>query len=455
MRRDRNADRCADDAAPFLERIGLLEHGDDLRGDFAQLAAIGNIGQCFTFRLPGYHDDIAAMEATVTALALIAAQDREVLVQSNLDDGFAALFGDLSSSIGAVLLEKHIVETLIGATISHCYGHHFSDPLRRIAFHLALSRVSDAPGTMVYGNTTSYVGTEAQNYASLSAYLQADIHGQHEAPTGHAINPVPVSENDRIPDIDEIIDAQLFAARMIDRAEGYRPLCDLGAAHDMADALVAGGIAFRDRALAGLHAAGIDTDNAFEMLLSLRRIGGRALETAFGSDAAGDGTAIVTSPVVEEVAAIAEQRLARVDPQDRARIAEQNMAVIVATTDVHEHGKLVVERLLRAAGVKVHDGGVSVDADRLVAMARTTSADAIAISTYNGVALDYIGQVFAELDKAELDLPVLIGGRMNQIPDGSNTSLPVDVTAEIATICHTAEDVVPALLATARDGHER
>ena len=66
--------------------------------------AIGNLGQYFTFRLPGWDDDVTVTEKTVTALGLIAAQDVEVLVHSNLDDGFAALFTDLTSSIGAVLL---------------------------------------------------------------------------------------------------------------------------------------------------------------------------------------------------------------------------------------------------------------------------------------------------------------------------------------------------------------
>ena len=171
----------------------------------AGATSIGNLGQYFTFRLPGWDDDVATTEATVTALGLIAAQDVEILVHSNLDDGFAALFTDLASSLGAVLIEKHIVETLIGGSMSHCYGHHFSDPLRRLAFQIALAQVTETPGTMIYGNTVSYTGGDAENYASLAAYLLADITGQHHTATGHAINPVPVRENDRIPDIEEII----------------------------------------------------------------------------------------------------------------------------------------------------------------------------------------------------------------------------------------------------------
>ena len=59
--------------------------------------AIGNLGQYFTFRIPGHDDDIEATAQTVRALGLIAAQPVPILVQSNLDDGFAAQFTDLAS----------------------------------------------------------------------------------------------------------------------------------------------------------------------------------------------------------------------------------------------------------------------------------------------------------------------------------------------------------------------
>ena len=97
------------------------------------------------------------------ALALIAAQPVEVLIHSNLDDGFAGLFADMSSALGMVLIEKHVVERLIGARASHCFGHHFTSPLIRMAFLRALTLVSDSMGTMIFGNTVSYKSTPAGN----------------------------------------------------------------------------------------------------------------------------------------------------------------------------------------------------------------------------------------------------------------------------------------------------
>jgi RNase H-fold protein (predicted Holliday junction resolvase) len=103
----------------------------------AGVTSIGNLGQYFTFRLPYWDDDVATTEATVTALGLIAAQKEEILVHSNLDDGFAGMFRDMSSALGMVMIEKYIVEDLIGANISFCFGHHYSESLRRAAFHAA------------------------------------------------------------------------------------------------------------------------------------------------------------------------------------------------------------------------------------------------------------------------------------------------------------------------------
>lgn len=421
----------------------------------AGATAIGNLGQFFTFRLPYWDDDVAATAATVEALALIAAQDREVLVHSNLDDGFAALFTDLATVFGLVLVEKHIIERLIGGRLSHCWGHHFSDPLKRLAFHLALSRVSASPGTMVYGNTMSYRGSEAENHASLASYLLTDIIGQQLAPTGHAVNPVPVTENSRIPDIDEVISAQLFAGRMITHADGYVPLIDRAKAEALAEEIVAGGEQVGANMLSGLTDAGVDTANALETLLALRRLGAKRIEEMWGAgasdrDAPRGRRAVVEASLVEEIRELANTRTARLASAERERFACLAPKVIIATTDVHEHGKLALEQVLAKLGATVIDGGVSVNTEDLAAAAEEARADAILLSTYNGIALEYYRALNQALSAANAPVPILIGGRLNQVPAGSNTSLPVDVGGELASegaiVCREIEDAVPALL---------
>ncbi len=407
--------------------------------------AIGNLGQLFTFRLPGWDDDIACVAETVKALGLIAAQPVEVLVHANLDDGFAATFQDLACCLGAALIERHIVEDLIGAPMAHCYGHHFSEPVARLAFHLALSDGATAPGSMIYGNTTSYRGEPAQNWASLASYLLADIMGQRLAPTGHAINPVPITEGSRIPDIDEIVEAQLFADRLIGQAEGLAPLIDPEPARLEAARIVAGGRAFRDAVLGGLADRGYDTTDPFVLFLALRRIGAARLETAFGP-----GIPVAASPVRRELDAMAGRRLEVVDTATRAIIAGADLTALIATSDVHEHGKTLLETMCRELGVAVVDGGVSVDPDDLARRTAASGCDLVCISTYNGIALDYVESFLEEARARGVMVPVLVGGRLNQIPGNTNTSLPVDVGDALGrlgvAVCRDAADLVPALL---------
>lgn len=421
----------------------------------AGATAVGNLGQYFTFRLPNWDDDVATTTATVTALALLAAQEEEVLVHSNLDDGFAGLFTDLASVLGFVLIERAVIKTLLGARLSHCWGHHFSDPERRLAFHLALSAVNPTPGTMIYGNTVSYRGETGANYASLANYLLVDVVGQTARPSGHAVNAVPVTENSRIPEIEEIIDVQLFAGRLAQSAPAWSKLVDIEKAAVVAEEISANGRRFRDNVMQGLAQAGVDTGEAVEMLLALKRLGPKRIEELWGAGQADRAAPrgrrpAVRAPFVEELDALAERHLDRVTSELRQRIGGLKPRVIVATSDVHEHGKMALEHVLRQLGADIVDGGVSIDPETLARAAVANGAEAVLLSTYNGIALDYYESLKSCLPDG---FPVLIGGRLNQVPSGSNSSLPVDVSAELAAggaiVCHEIEDAVPALLTIA------
>ncbi|MDJ0949846.1 MAG: cobalamin-dependent protein [Alphaproteobacteria bacterium] len=430
----------------------------------AGATAIGNLGQYFTYRLPHWDDDVATTAETVKALALAAAQPVDILIHSNLDDGFAALFHDLACCLGAVLLEQHIVEGLIGGRIGHCYGHTFSDPATRFAFQRALARVANGPGSMVYGNTTSYGADEAESYAALAAYLTVDILAQRTRPTGHAVNPVPVTEAKRIPEVDEIVAAHLFANRLIDRSDGLDALLDPAAAEKEAETLVAGGHRFREAVLQGLAQGGVDTANPFEMLLALRRIGARRLEELYGPGAPEPSaprgrTPLVPATTIAELERSAEASVGALAPADRDAIRGAGLVGCVATTDVHEYGKLLVDGVLGRLNVGLIDAGVSTDAAVLADAARAGAADFIALSTYNGVALDYLTELKANMARSGLDVPVFIGGKLNRVPEGSNTSLPVDVRAELvaagAVVCTRVEDMLDRLAGLARSRDRR
>lgn len=418
--------------------------------------AIGNLGQYFSFRLPGEADDLDATAQTVRALALIGAQPVRVLVHSNLDDGYAAVMGDLTSVLGFAILEHHICD-LLGVSLSHCYGHHFTDPVTRMAFQFALRRLSDVPGTQIYGATVLYQGDAAQNYASLASYLQIDIAAQILNPSGHGINPVPVTENTRIPEIDEIVDAQLFLGRAIELGQDHASMLDIGKINLVADHLVEGGSIFAKNALEGLKGIGVNTEDAFEMLLALRRIGGKKLERLFGGGVANTQgingrMPLIEAPSFREIAEKSAEKFNALNPDVVERIKAAGLTAVTATTDVHEHGKILLDQLFDALGIEVVDGGVSVDVDELVGIIKVSGAQFLAVSTYNGIALDYAEKLKAALAEEKLEIPVLIGGRLNQIPETSNTSLPVEVNAELNALgFHCCTDVSDAVAVLIRD----
>ena len=448
-------------AAPVAPHFGdfMLGLPAAVENTCAALAAgstvIGNLGQYFTYRLPRWDDEFATTAATVTALALIAAQPVEVLVHSNLDDGFVALFTDMACALGAVLLERDIVEGLLGAKSTHCFGHTFSDPLTRLAFQHALAEANPNPGSMVYGNTVSYRDQAAVSYAGLASYLMADIVGQRAKPSGHAVNPVPVTETLRIPDIDEIVDAQLFANRLIERTRGWMPLFDLERVEAIARDILAGGRAFHARVRRGLAEAGVDLGNPVEFLLAMRRIGPKRLEELFGPGAEDRARPRGRRPVVPattlvELEAQGRAIAAGLPEQRRSAIAAAGLKACIATSDVHEYGKILLESTLEPVGVGIVDAGINADPHAVVAAAKAGGAHCIALSTFNGFALDYVAMLQAEMEKAGLAIPVYVGGRLNQVPEQSNTSLPVDVGAELAkrgaVVCRKVEDMLEGLV---------
>ncbi|MBY8977145.1 cobalamin-dependent protein [Rhodobacteraceae bacterium NNCM2] len=451
------------DASPAAAHFGdfMLGLPGALHNTKAAIAAgataIGNLGQYFAFRLPYWDDDVATTEATVTALGLIAAQEAEILVHSNLDDGFAGLFLDMTSAFGMMLIEKHIVEDLIGAKASFCFGHHFSAPLTRAAFHAAMAEEVETPGTMLFGNTVAYRGTPAENYASLSSYLLADIAALGHAHTGHAINPVPVTENQRIPDVDEILDAQSFATRLVEHAPGHARLWDRTAIDRVAQDLRAGGHRFAKTALAGLAERGVDTKDPAALMLAIRRFGAKRMEALWGqgADTGSRRAPLVPADWAEELDEMATDWAGRLAPT-AASVAGQR--IVIGTTDVHEHGAYLVTKALEGLKVSVIDAGVSLDPEDLVARAEGERADMIAISTYNGIALNYAQAVRAELARRDLEIPVMIGGKLNQIPENTNSGLPKDVTAEIRAEglipCQSLDDMLAALqsVAVPREG---
>ena len=306
---------------------------------------------------------------------------------------------------------------------------------------------------MVYGNTTVYGSDEVDNYVRLAGYLLVDLLAQRTRPSGHAVNPVPVTEALRIPEIEEIINAHRFALQLIDESEKLEPLFDLDAADTIAQQIERGAERFCQSILAGLGEAGIDVRNPFEMLLSLRRLGAHTLERRYGPGEPGpDGEPrpLVKSSTLQGLEEQAERCLSTLTSEELQAIRNSGLSCCLATTDVHEYGKILVASVLKGLGVRIIDGGVSTDPDIIVKVAVGEKADFIALSTYNGVALDYIQRLCGVMEDQRLAVPVFIGGKLNQVLADSKDSLPVDVTEDLesrgAVACQRVEDMVRHLV---------
>jgi methylmalonyl-CoA mutase cobalamin-binding subunit len=399
---------------------------------------IGNLAHYFAYDYPGWTDQVARTIDTVKALGAIAAlKNRGVVIESNLNDGLGSVFHDMTSTIGWAMLEHYIVEELIGAELVHVFGNVITDARVRLATLLAIDEIHGGETAGPHVNANSIVTEDAdRNAAIVGSYLLFDIVGQLRRPTGHAVHPLPLTEHDRVPSPEEVVQAQILAHQMEKEARRAAALVDFRPVEELKGRLIQGGRVFRDRTLEELARRGINPSDPMEMMLALRRIGAWRLEELVGVDAQG-GDASHGGGLVPIPSDMYQYALAQSDELVQA-VRSQGLSgqlngqrVLLASTDVHEYGKFVVGVALKEAGAQVVDLGVSVDAHAVAAAAAGRRVGAICISTHNGMALNYAQDLVKEMKRCEVQVPVLMGGKLNQDVDGS---LPRDVTTDLRTL---------------------
>ena len=102
---------------------------------------------------------------------------------------------------------------------------------------------------------------------------------------------------------------------------------------------------------------------------------------------------------------------------------------LIASTDVHAHAITIIHELLSGAGAKITNLGAEINPDQIAGAAKSCEAQTILISTHNGMALEYANRLKTELEKQMVDIPVVMGGVLNQKTD--DAALPVDVTIDL------------------------
>ena len=139
-----------------------------------------------------------------------------------------------------------------------------------------------------------------------------------------------------------------------------------------------------------------------------------------GMNAVGDlfGSGKMFLPQVVKSARVMKKAVAHLVPfieQARSNEALRNAPtgkLVLATVkgDVHDIGKNIVSVVLGCNGYEIIDLGVMVPASHILDAARREQADAIGLSGLITPSLDEMVHVAKELERQEMDIPLLIGG---------------------------------------------
>ena len=402
----------------------------------AGVTTIGNLSQFFAHEAPMWkRKDITTVE-TVKAIGIMGfLREKGTLMHSYLDDGFGALFLDCSTSAAWAYLEKYIVEDLLGAKLAHCVGGLVSDPVKRSGWIFALDEIHDhdCVGSMFYGDTISSHSDPEKNRALTAEYLLWDIMTQIECPTGHAVLPVPFTEAQRAPSLEEICEVQLWGREIEKIARRMHPHFDFTEPRRFAASVCRKGRRIFNDALSYLEDCGVDTKDAVQMLYVLKLLGPRAFEDTLNPSAK-NGTA----PAGESLSIpndIFTKTLEQVDiwtPYFRSREVMEKLSgrrVLLASTDVHEHGLLLIDKLLQQAGCRAVNIGAERNPDEVVLAGVRSGAEIIFISTHNGMALEYARNVLDEMEEQNVSIPICMGGVLNQ--NTEEGTVPVEVSSDL------------------------
>jgi len=362
----------------------------------AGVTTIGNLSQFFAHEAPMWRDHVKTTAETVCAIALMGGlREKGTLVHSYLEDGYGALFYDCATIAGWAMLERYIVETLLGAKMAHCIGGLTTNPVKRAGWIFALNDLykGDCVGSMFYGDTISFSGDLVINRGLIAEYLMWDILAQMKCPTGHAVLPLPVTEFMRTPSAEEIIEAQKFGHRIEATARRLFPYVDFSPSYEFAEVVVSNGKLVYDNAINGLREAGIDIEDPVQLLFVLKKLGPKLFEAAFGAGKEDQSYPGGRRPIIPtDVFEMSKNCMERNRPFFNKISAKRYLSgrrVLLASTDVHEHAIIILESLLREAGADVIYLGAEKDTSEILQAVSLSNVDTILISTHNGMALDY------------------------------------------------------------------
>jgi len=420
---------------------------------------VGCLSQ-FSWRWPYFDNDVAQVSSVVQACGVLAGKaDHGVVLDSYLEDGYAGVFHDYASLVGWGMIERWVAG-LMGCALSIAWGGLTADPVVKSVVTIALEKANPdrVPAAFVQGDTISYLEDLDRNPAIWSQDALYMFLVQAKYKTGACALSVPFTEVLRIPTWQEIVQVQVMARQLQERIPEMLDSIDWDRLDGLAETLFADGCEFFDRVTTGLTEIGVDVEDPFQVLLAFRRIGPEAIERAWGI---GEPDPQLPSgrrprhPTELIVRTLKERdRLANHASAVVSERAASPGVIVVGSSDVHEMAKTVLSETLRECGVEVVDAGINLDPEDLVGCAEGADAEAVVVTTHNGVAWSF-GNLLAEESKKRIpDVSLFMGGMLNEDFEGSDT--PVDVTDRLNEIGIQTptriEDLVEALVGQPANG---
>ncbi|MDH3662620.1 MAG: hypothetical protein OEU92_21765 [Alphaproteobacteria bacterium] len=448
--------RATAHTVPIQPQLGDMMIGSPMSVSNAQNALqvgvnyIGNMSQ-FAWKYPGWPgDDVEQMVEMVKALGLMAAKrDDDAMMQSYLEDGYPAQFKDYCSYIGWTLFERHLVDEVIGARLSVAYGGLTHNPVTKAAMVLALEAIKPE-GTMnsfYHCNTTAYSPEVDENFAVISIDDLYIMLAQLRTKSGAACLSIPVTEALRVPSWQEIVQVQTVARRVASDCGRLMESFNWPHIEALAERMIEGGRRFYENIVEGLTDIGVDMNDPLQILLTIRRMGAPAIENRFGVGVLPKSDIELYQPLIPT-----DTYLDFVERRDRAKTIfagadlkkPEKTRLVLGSTDIHEYAMFLIIDGLKSVGIEPVVAGTSVDPDEFADLALEAGATALLVSTHNGMALTYAKQLQVELASRKLDIPIAMGGTLNQDIEGEPT--PIDVTADLKELgIHVCGDVTDVL----------
>ena len=411
--------------------IFAVKAGSSVIGEFCQ----------FLWDYPGFDDDEKRFCDMVKALGVMASKsDENFMVKTYLDDGFAGYFIDCASYVGYAMLEHYICTTLCGARYIVAYGGLLSDNETRAGIALALHRLisTDDQPAIYYVNSSTNLQWDHDIHGNYGVSVQELLFSmlvEKKYHIGLGVNPVSITEKLKVPTLAELLDILSAGKRAEEMAEQWLPYMDFSRLETMQEDMAQQGRKFFENVLEGFKAAGIDTEDPLEMILTLKKFNPIKFEQTFHPTSFDSESGEIKPFYPTEMGRLTvEMKNSILESLKKSgyKGALAGRKIVVASGDAHAYGLILIENVLAEMGAAVVNGGVDMDAADIMDLADEEGTCILGVSCHNGQALDYGRQLMELAKKRGKTYFMFMGGKLNAILPGD--SEPVE-------ICHLLEEM--------------